>query len=74
MGREGGRNWETGIDTWALLILCVKWITDDHTVGHRERRSVLCGDLNGAEVQKGGDTCICVADSFCCAVEANTTL
>ena len=24
----GGRNWETGIDTYTLLILCIKWITD----------------------------------------------
>ena len=40
--------------------------------------SPLCGvyfcDLNGKEVQKGGDMCVCVADSFCCAVQANTTL
>ena len=33
-----------------------------------------CGNLNGKEVQKGGDTCICMADSFCCTVGANTTL
>ena len=33
-----------------------------------------CGDMNGKEVQKVGDTCICMADSFCCTVETNTTL
>ena len=33
-----------------------------------------CGDLNGKEVQTGEDLCICMADSFCCAVETNTTL
>ena len=33
-----------------------------------------CGGLNGREIQKGGDRCICMADSFCCTVEANTTL
>ena len=33
-----------------------------------------CGDLNGKEIQKRGDVCICMADSFCCAVETNTTL
>ena len=33
-----------------------------------------CGDLNGNEVQKGGDICTCMADSFCCTVETNTTL
>ena len=30
----------------------------------------LWGDLNGREIQKGADTCICRADSFCCAIEA----
>ena len=35
---------------------------------------VHCGNLNGREVQKGGDICMCMADSFCCAVEGNTTL
>ena len=35
---------------------------------------VHCGDLNGREVQKGGDICMCTADTFCCAVEADTTL
>ena len=41
---------------------------------HRELYSVLCGDLNGKEIQKGGDKYICVADSLCCAVETNTKL
>ena len=26
--RSGGRNWQTGIDTYTLLILCIKWTTD----------------------------------------------
>jgi len=30
-----------------------------------------CGDLNGKEVQKGEDICICVADSFHCTIETN---
>ena len=29
--------------------------------------------LNEKGVQKGGDICICMADSFCCTVETNTT-
>ena len=33
-----------------------------------------CVDLNGKEIQKGGDICICMSDSFYCAVETNTTL
>ena len=32
------------------------------------------GDLDGKEAQKGVDVCICVADSFCCIAESNTTL
>ena len=26
------------------------------------------------KIQKGGDICMCMVDSFCCSVEANTTL
>ena len=36
--------------------------------------SMLCGDLNGKEIQKRGDICIRIADSLCCTVETNTTL
>ena len=32
------------------------------------------GDLNTKEVQKGGDACIYVADSFYCTVETSATL
>ena len=32
------------------------------------------GDLNGKEVQKSGDTGVCMADLFSCAAETNTTL
>ena len=32
-----------------------------------------CGDLNGKEVQRGGDRRINMADSFCCTVGTNTT-
>ena len=32
---------------------------------------MLYGGLNEEEVQKGGD--ICVAGSFCCTIESNTT-
>jgi len=39
---------------------------------HSQSKTGHCGDLNGKEVQKAGDTCICMADSFCCAVESNT--
>ena len=35
---------------------------------------MLCGDLNGKEIQKRGDIGICIADSLCCTVETNRTL
>ena len=35
---------------------------------------MLCGDLNGKEIQKRGNTCIQMADSLCCTAENNTTL
>ena len=31
-------------------------------------------NLDGKEIQKRGDICICIADLFCCAAETNTTL
>ena len=31
-----------------------------------------CGDMNGKQVLKGGDGCMCRADSLCCTVETNT--
>ena len=43
-------------------------------VQHRELDSVLCGDLNGEEIQKGGSVCICVIDSLCWVAETNATL
>ena len=33
---------------------------------------MLCGDLNGKEIQKRGVVCICIADSLFCTVDANT--
>ena len=35
---------------------------------------MLCGDLNGKDTQKREAICICIAESFCCIVETNTTL
>ena len=33
---------------------------------------MLCGELNGKEIEKRGDICIYIADSLCCTVETNT--
>ena len=35
---------------------------------------VLCGNLNGKEIQKREDVCIHIADALCCAVGTNTVL
>ena len=36
---------------------------------------MLCGDLNGKEIQKmGGGAGICMADSLCFTAETNATL
>ena len=35
---------------------------------------MLCGNLIGKEIQNKGAICICIADSFCCTVETNTTV
>ena len=40
----------------------------------QEPYSVLCGDLNEKEIQKGGDICIHIADSLCYTLEISTTL
>ena len=47
---EGGMNWETDIYT----LLCKKYITNENLL----YSSVLCGGLNGKEIQKRGDICI----------------
>ena len=65
-----GLNWELGIDIRALLKLCIKWITIE-SPALRELNSVLCGDLNGDEIQKSGAICTHRADSLCCRPETN---
>ena len=49
------------------MILCIKSITNENLL--RELYSALCGDLNSKEIQKRRDTCIHMADSFCCTEE-----
>ena len=40
----------------------------------RELYSMLCGDLNGKEIQKRVDMCIRIADSLCCTAEIDIIL
>ena len=41
---------------------------------NRELYSMLCGNLNGKEVQEGEDIHIQTADSLHCTAEASTTV
>ena len=53
-----------------------------HEIGNNGERAVQQSevyltrrsDLDGKDAQKGGDVCVCTADSFCCTVETNTTV
>ena len=75
----GGEGWREGIvrefetDTYTLIYL--KLITNkDLLLQHRELCSMLCGGLDGREVWRRMDTCICIAESLCCAPETIETL
>ena len=70
----GGVNWETGTDLYVLLTLCIKQITSKNLLYSSGNYSVLCGDLDGKEIQRRRDICIHIADSLCCTVETNITL
>ena len=61
-------NWEIGIDIYTLLILCVRWITNENLL--RRLYTVFCGDLNGKEILLKEK----MYDSFHCTVENNTAL
>ena len=68
-------NWEIGFDIYALLIICIRWITNE-TLLYSSGNSTQCSvaDLNGKEIQKIGDICMPTADSLCCTAGTNTTL
>lgn len=51
----------------------MKQITDEN-LQHGELYSMLCGDVNGKEIQKGGDICTRAAESLCYTAEIDTTL
>ena len=63
-GEEGGgRDWEIGVDTYTLLMLCIKYTTNGNIVA-QETLLNAGGNLNGKEVQKGGDILICMQIHF----------
>ena len=51
-GREGGMNREIGTDIYSLL--CIKELANENLLCSTGN-SVLCGDLNGKEIQNGGE-------------------
>ena len=68
-------NWEIGIDTYALMILCIyKQITNENPLHSARNNTMLCVDLNGKEIQESVDMCVWIADSLHCTAETNTTL
>ena len=71
---KGGMNWEIGIDIHALLMLFLKYRSNENLLYSTGLYSMLCGDLNGKEIQGGGDICIHAAESLWCAAETETTL
>ena len=73
MGKGGaGMNWETGIDIYALLVLCIKQITNENLFYSTANCAQCCVDLNGNKIQKRRDICIRTAGSLCCTAETDT--
>ena len=74
-GEEG--RWDElglGIDIHTLWIVRIKQITAENSLYSGEPCSALCGDLAGKEIQKRGDMCVHMADSFCCTPETDTAV
>jgi len=46
-----GKNWEIGMDIYTLLILPIKYITNENLLNSTGNYSVLWSDLNGKEIQ-----------------------
>ena len=46
-----GKNWEIGMDIYTLLILFIKYITNENLLYSTGNYSVLWSDLNGKEIR-----------------------
>ena len=62
------------VSTDIYTLLCIKQITNENLPYSLGNYSMLCGYLNGKEIQKRGDMCIYIADSLRYTAETNTTL
>ena len=65
---------EIGISTYTLLILYIKYSTNENILCSTGNYSMPCGVLNKKEIQKRGDICESIDDSLCFTVVTNTTL
>ena len=66
-----GLNWEIGTDLYTLPCMnqLSKLMRTYHSTGDCP---VLCGDLNGKDLLRREDVCVCVADSLRCTAETDT--
>ena len=71
---EDRMNWELAIDMYTLLILYIKYATNENVLRSTGNYSMPCGVLNKKEIQKRGHICESIDDSLCFTVVTNTTL
>ena len=55
-------NYKDLLGTDIYTLLCVKYITNENLLYHREVHAMLCGDRNGKEILKRGNMCMCSLD------------
>ena len=67
--RRVGHDWATNAFTFTM-----QTITNEDLLYSAGNCRVLCGDLNGKEIQKRGNICIRIVHSLCCTANTNTTL
>ena len=63
---------EFGMDMYTPLYL--KWITNKDPLYSQGALLMLYGGLDGRKVWRRMDTCICMAEPFCCSHETITAL
>ena len=72
-GKSHGQRGLAGYSPWGHKRFRHDWAT-------KQQQIIITTEMidsykaNGREIQKRGDTCICIAESLCCRVETNTTM